>query len=146
MFDEIASSVVKVLAVKLRFRSAGGFRGCAGLTSNLSGGGHGVEGAAHNLGSASAVGLVGSFGLEEFGVGQDDSKLVVEAMEEQLHLGRLTHLSPRQQLVDFPRTNQTRFRPSVCHTGSTAGCSARWGSRHSVSAQIATHPPAGGTS
>jgi hypothetical protein len=69
MFDEIAASVVKVLAVKLRFRSVGGFRGGAGLSSNLASGGHGVEGAAHNLGSAGAVGLVGSLGFEEFGVG-----------------------------------------------------------------------------
>ena len=74
-------------------------------------------------------------------MGQNDSKLVVEAMEEQLRFWRLIHLSPRQQLIDFPRTNQSAI-PSfgLRHTGSTAGCSARCGSRHSVSTKMRTDP------
>ena len=36
-----------------------------------------------------------SLGLEEFGVGEDDPELVVQAMEEQTQFGRFVHRSSR---------------------------------------------------
>ena len=67
--------------------------GLAGAEADFAGGGHGVEHAGDDLGGARARHLVGGLGLEQFGVGEDDPELVVQAVEQQPEVARLVHRS-----------------------------------------------------
>src|SRR5258708_11717156 len=77
---------------------------------------------------------------------EDDTELVVQAMEEETQFGRFVHGSPSQELLDAERArrHQAQWRPSACQTAlsATAGRPAPFGSRHSVATKIRTHPPA----
>src|SRR5258708_38405832 len=77
---------------------------------------------------------------------EDDTELVVQAMEEETQFGRFVHGSPSQELLDAERArrHQAQWRPSACQTAlsATAGPPAPFGSRHSVSTKIRTDPPA----
>lgn len=64
----------------------GAFRRQCGL-SDLLRRADGVEGAAHDLAGAGAMGVFGQTVLEQFGIGQNDPELVVQEMEE---LGQFT--------------------------------------------------------
>jgi hypothetical protein len=51
--------------------------------SDLAGSGHGFERTGNYLGCASTLSFVSGFRFEEFGVRENDAKLVVQAVEEQ---------------------------------------------------------------
>ena len=57
-------------------------------------GGHRLERACHHLGGSRAIGGVLQFGLEQFGVGEDDAQLVVEPMKEEAEFWRVDHVWP----------------------------------------------------
>src|SRR5215210_2421198 len=84
---------------------------------NFSCGGHGVEDAEHHLPSAGATGFVCGLRLDQLGVREDDSELIVQAMEQQTEI--LVH-----------------------ETSSRTRSVLRAGSRQSVSTKILTDPPA----
>jgi len=74
---------------------------------------------------------------------EDDAELVVQAVKEELQLWRLVHDFSGLQLLDAERTRiHAQLRPSACHIACTAGRSALFGSRHSVSTKMRTEPPA----
>lgn len=65
---------------------------------------HRFEDAAHDLGSPRTIDVVGSLGLEELGVGEDDAELIVQAMEEKPQVIRLADLRLGLQLLHGQRT------------------------------------------
>src|SRR4051794_19222386 len=99
--------------------------------TDLARGGHGIQHAGNNLGGAGATHFVRRLCFEQFGVCEDDSELIVEAMEQQAEIGRLvrgcagTIVGGRRHDV-FLRVRSPE--------GS--------GSRQSVSPKIRTDPPA----
>ena len=76
-------------------------------------------------------------------MGEDDPELIVQTVKEDAQFRRFVHRSPRQQFLYTRRPrNHAWFRPSGCHIVCTAGRSALFGSRHSVSTKMRTDPPA----
>ena len=61
--------------------------GRLGQLANGLGRAHRVERAGDDLAGARAACIVGRFGLEQFGVSQDDSELVIQPMKQQPQLG-----------------------------------------------------------
>src|SRR5262249_1570899 len=106
-------------------------------------GGERVESARYDLRRAGAIHVVGRFGFEQLGVGKDDPELVVQAMEEEPELRGFVHRASGEQLLGAGgAVHQAWFRPSACHMVCTAGRSALFGSRQSVSTKMRTEPPA----
>ena len=107
---------------------------------------HRLERAGDDLRGARAVRVVGRFGVHQFGVGQNDPKLIVQAVEEKTQLRHLVHVSPRRARFsadDAP--HQAWFRPSACHgagVGVVVDRPSPLASRHNVSTKIRTDPPA----
>src|SRR5262245_15513800 len=98
---------------------------------DLAGGAHRVEHTGDDLRRAGAPHLVGALGLEQFGVGEDDPELVVQAMKEQAEVARV--VAGRAGAVVGCRHHEASLRVSS---------PARPGSRQSVSTKMRTEPPA----
>src|SRR5688572_28510190 len=103
----------------------------ARFKADFASGGHRSEDAGDDLGGAGARHLVGRFCLEKFGVGQNDSELIIEAMEEQPDVARI--VAGGAGPIVGGRHHEASFRVSSPD---------RLGSRHSVSTKIRTDPPA----
>src|SRR5688572_9671237 len=99
--------------------------------TDFTGGRHGVEDARDDLRGAGAPHFIGGLGLEQFGVRQDDSELVVEAMEQQTEVVRV--VAGGAGSVFGGRHHEASLRVSS---------PVRPGSRQSVSTKIRTEPPA----
>src|SRR6516164_7427091 len=77
----------------LRQREAGG------QTSKVFDNRQRLEHAANDLRGARAAHVVGRLGFEQFGVRQDDSQLVVQAVKKETELRRFIHRSANQELA-----------------------------------------------
>jgi hypothetical protein len=80
--------------------------------------------------------------VQQLGVREDDSELVVQAVEEETQFGRVVHRSPRRERFGTHVPHQAWFRPSVCHSAGAAVRDVPFGSLHRVSTKIRTEPPA----
>src|SRR5215204_7550737 len=89
-----------------------------------------VEHAGHDLSGPRPTDLVLQLGFEQFGVGEDDSELVVQPMEQQAEVGRLVWSGSWGHVRGHH------------HEASLLVRSARPGWRQSVSTKNLTDPPA----
>lgn len=104
IIDDFSNLAVKSLTLRLRFRwfyCGFGSRNCQ--SPNLSCGAQGVERAGDDLCCSNPMPIVLGFRFEQLCVRQDDSELVVEAMEERPQFRRFIHGSLRLELVDAQR-------------------------------------------
>lgn len=121
---------------------------CFGTPADLFRGPHGVEDARYDLCRPSAARVVGRSALEEFGVGENDTELVVQAMEQRsefgIHVGGADALGSRSGSIGS-RGREVLAVHACCPavTGPAGVCrGVSPGSRQSVSAKIRIDPPA----
>ncbi len=138
--DGVAHSDVRVASWDFRVRSCElefwSVRGRKLLVSGpmpyLARRGHRVEHARDDLRRAGAAHVVGRFGFQEFGVREDDAKLIVETMKEQTKVRSVAHGCLRVPLIGRRHYDASLLVRSA----------ARPGSRQSVSTKMRTEPPA----
>ena len=146
-------SLLELLAGKV-CRPATAFRLCAcsivfGASANLLGGAHRVKDARDDLRGPGAAGIVNRASLEQFGMGQDDPELIIEAVEQRpkvgLHRCDLNGIASRRR-SDAGSRGRERVVGHACCPADTAlpgVCrGASLGSRQRVSAKIRIDPPA----
>src|SRR5205085_3117070 len=101
------------------------------MKANFAGGRHRVQHAGDDLGGAGAAHFVRRLGLEQLGVGQDDSELVVQSVEQQAEIGRVVPGGAGTIVGGRRHDASLRVRSPE-----------RSGSRQSVSTKMRTEPPA----
>lgn len=102
-----------------------------GAEADFAGGAHRLENARDDLGGACTRHFIRGFRFEELGVRQDDAELVVQAMEQESQVARIS--TGRAGAIIGGRHHEASLRVSS---------PTRPGSRQSVSTKIRTDPPA----
>jgi hypothetical protein len=108
--------------------------------TDLSNSTQGGEGTRNDLGRPIAIHGVGSLGLQQFGVREDDPELVIQAVKQ-----RLKVVSP-PRVVGLMAGGRRRLahacEPGAVLASDSSERAAGAASRHSVSAKIRMDPPA----